>query len=173
LQAIHTPGHTKGSMSFKLQFDEINKAAAATTTTKTKTNINNHKSYLFTGDTLFIDGVGRPDLHNKAAEFAHNLFNSYHQKILKLPNETIILPAHFSSSFSHEKPISNSMKLIKEQMNLLSASEDKFVEFVTTSIPTQPMNYEKIISINNKMISCDKVEEKDIEAGPNSCGIRA
>jgi glyoxylase-like metal-dependent hydrolase (beta-lactamase superfamily II)/rhodanese-related sulfurtransferase len=140
LQAVHTPGHTKGSMSFKLQFDEINKPT---------TNVNNnHKSYLFTGDTLFIDGVGRPDLHNKVDEFAHNLFNSYHQTILNLPDETIVLPAHFNSSFSHEKPISNSIKSMKQQMNLLSASEDKFVKFVTASIPPQPMNYRKIISIN-------------------------
>jgi glyoxylase-like metal-dependent hydrolase (beta-lactamase superfamily II)/rhodanese-related sulfurtransferase len=163
LQAIHTPGHTNGSMSFKLQFDKIN---------NTKTNVNNHKSYLFTGDTLFIDGVGRPDLHNKADEFAHNLFNSYRQTILNLSDETIILPAHFSSSFSHEKPISNNIKSMKQQMNLLSLSEDKFVEFVAASIPPQPMNYRKIISINKKLIPCDKVEEKDIEAGPNSCGIR-
>lgn len=119
LKAIHTPGHTNGSMSFKIQFDEINKPT---------TNVNNHKSYLFTDDTLFIDGVGRPDLHNKADEFAHNLFNNYQQKILNLPDETVILPAHFSSSFSHEKPISNSIKTIKQQMNLFSASEDKFVE---------------------------------------------
>jgi glyoxylase-like metal-dependent hydrolase (beta-lactamase superfamily II)/rhodanese-related sulfurtransferase len=164
LHVIYTPGHTNGSMSFKLQLDEINKI---------KTSVNNHKSYLFTGDTLFIDGVGRPDLHNNADEFAHNLFNSYHQKILNLPDETTILPAHFSGSFSHEKPISNSINSIKQQMNLLSASENKFVEFVTSSIPPQPMNYRKIISINRKLISCDKVEEKDIEAGPNSCGIRA
>jgi glyoxylase-like metal-dependent hydrolase (beta-lactamase superfamily II) len=166
LQAVHTPGHTKGSMSFKLQFDEINKPT---------TNVNNnHKSYLFTGDTLFIDGVGRPDLHNKVDEFAHNLFNSYHQTILNLPDETIILPAHFSGSFSHEKPISNSIKSLKQQqMSLLSAPEDKFVKFVTANIPPQPMNYRKIISINKKLIPCDKVEEKDIEAGPNSCGIRA
>jgi hypothetical protein len=54
----------------------------------------------------------------------------------------------------------------------LSASKDEFVEFVTSSIPPQPINYRKIISINKKLIPCDKVEEKDIEVGPNSCGIK-
>jgi hypothetical protein len=58
-------------------------------------------------------------------------------------------------------------------MSLLSAPEDKFVRFVSTNIPPQPMNYEKILSINMIMTSCDTIEQKDIDTGPNSCGIRA
>lgn len=169
LEAIHTPGHTNGSISFRLQINEYGKIRDK----GDNIDRNNKRDYLFTGDTLFIDGVGRPDLHNKAEEFTRNLFNSYHQKILNLPDETLILPAHFSGSFSHEKSISNTIGSIKQKMNLLSASQQEFVKFVTASIPPQSMNYEKIISINKSMIPCDKVEQKDIEAGPNSCGIKA
>jgi glyoxylase-like metal-dependent hydrolase (beta-lactamase superfamily II)/rhodanese-related sulfurtransferase len=168
LEAIHTPGHTNGSISFKLQIENSKIRDKGD-----NLEGNNKRNYLFTGDTLFIDGVGRPDLHNKAEEFTYNLYNSYHQKILSLPDETLILPAHFSGSFSHEKPISNTINSIKQKMNLLSASQQEFVKFVTSSIPPQPMNYEKIISINKNMIPCDKVEQKDIEAEPNSCGIKA
>ncbi len=169
LEAIHTPGHTNGSISLKLQINESSRIRDK------GNNIykNKKRNYLFTGDTLFIDGVGRPDLHNKAEEFTRNLFKSYHQKILNLPDETLILPAHFSGSFSHEKPISDTIGSIKQKMNLLSASQQEFVKFVTASIPPQPMNYEKIISINKNMTPCDKVEQKDIEGGPNSCGIKA
>jgi glyoxylase-like metal-dependent hydrolase (beta-lactamase superfamily II)/rhodanese-related sulfurtransferase len=169
LEAIHTPGHTNGSISLNLQINENSKVRDK----GNKVDKNDKQNYLFTGDTLFIDGVGRPDLHNKAEEFTHNLYNSYHQKILKLPDDTLILPAHFSGSFSHGKPISNTVNSIKQKMNLLSASEQEFVKFVTASIPPQPMNYEKIISINKNLIPCNKVEQKDIEAGPNSCGIKA
>jgi glyoxylase-like metal-dependent hydrolase (beta-lactamase superfamily II)/rhodanese-related sulfurtransferase len=169
LEAIHTPGHTNGSISLKVQINEKSKIRDK----GNNIDKNNKRNYLFTGDTLFIDGVGRPDLHNKAEEFTRNLFNSYHQKILNLPDETLILPAHFSGSFSHEKPISDTIGLIKQKMNLLSASQQEFVKFVTASIPPQPMNYEKIISINKNMIPCDKVEQIDIEGGPNSCGIKA
>jgi glyoxylase-like metal-dependent hydrolase (beta-lactamase superfamily II)/rhodanese-related sulfurtransferase len=173
LEAIHTPGHTNGSMSFRLQ-NSINK----TKTTNSSNNVdkdNNHNNYLFTGDTLFVDGIGRPDLHNKAEEFTLNLFNTYHQKILNLPDETLILPAHFGGSFEHQKLISNTINSIKQKINLLSASEAEFIKFVigsTSSLP-QPMNYDKIISINKNMILCDTIEQKDIEAGPNACGIRA
>jgi glyoxylase-like metal-dependent hydrolase (beta-lactamase superfamily II)/rhodanese-related sulfurtransferase len=171
LEAIHTPGHTNGSMSFRVQ-NSINK-----TTINSSNNIdkdNNHNNYLFTGDTLFVDGIGRPDLHKKAEEFTRNLFNTYHQKILNLPDETLILPAHFGGTFEHQKLISNTINSIKQEMNLLSASEADFIKFVTGNSPlSQPMNYEEIISVNKNMILCDTIEQKDIEAGPNACGIRA
>jgi glyoxylase-like metal-dependent hydrolase (beta-lactamase superfamily II)/rhodanese-related sulfurtransferase len=174
LEAIHTPGHTNGSISFRLQ-NEIKKTK--TKTTNSSNNIDkdrNHNDYLFTGDTLFVDGIGRPDLHNKAEEFTRNLYNTYHQKILNLPDETLILPAHFSGSFEHQKLISNTINSMKQKMNLLSASEAEFIKFVTGStLSTQPMNYKKIISINKNMTLCDRIKQKDIEAGPNACGISA
>jgi glyoxylase-like metal-dependent hydrolase (beta-lactamase superfamily II)/rhodanese-related sulfurtransferase len=172
LEAIHTPGHTNGSMSFRLQ-SSTNKPATKNSINDINKD-NNHNNYLFTGDTLFVDGIGRPDLHNKAEEFTQNLFNTYQQKILNLPDETLILPAHFSGSFEHKKLISNTINSIKKEMNLLSASEVEFIKFVTGSTaPAQPMNYEEIISINKNMTLCDTIEQKDIEAGPNSCGISA
>jgi glyoxylase-like metal-dependent hydrolase (beta-lactamase superfamily II)/rhodanese-related sulfurtransferase len=168
LEAIHTPGHTNGSICLKLEVNGVTKKTDNTLESKK----DNSHIYLFTGDTLFVDGIGRPDLHNKAEEFTHNLYNSYQTKILNLPDETLILPAHFSTSFEHSKPIFSTIKSIKERLELLSISEDKFAKFVTTNLPPQPMNYEKIVSINKDMISCDSVE-CSIEAGPNSCGIRA
>jgi glyoxylase-like metal-dependent hydrolase (beta-lactamase superfamily II)/rhodanese-related sulfurtransferase len=170
LEAIHTPGHTNGSMCLKLQ---VNDVTETTDNDYESENDNKARIYLFTGDTLFVDGIGRPDLHNKAEEFTHNLYNSYQHKILNLPEKTLILPAHYSNAFEHSKPILSTIKSSKEAMSLLSAPEDKFVRFVSTNIPPQPMNYEKILSINMIMTSCDTIEQKDIDTGPNSCGIRA
>ena len=169
LEAIHTPGHTNGSMCFKLQDNDVTKR----TDDGHESQNNKTHIFLFTGDTLFVDGIGRPDLHNKAEEFTHDLYDSYHHKILDLPEKTLILPAHYGDAFEHSKPILSSIKSSKESMGLLSASEDEFVRYVTSSIPPQPMNYERILSINKPLTPCDMVEEKDIEAGPNSCGIRA
>jgi glyoxylase-like metal-dependent hydrolase (beta-lactamase superfamily II)/rhodanese-related sulfurtransferase len=170
LEAIHTPGHTNGSMCLKLQ---VNDVTETTDNGYESEKDNKARIYLFTGDTLFVDGIGRPDLHNKAEEFTHNLYNSYQHKMLNLPDKTLILPAHFSNTFEHSKPILSTIGSRKEAISLLSAPEDKFVKFVTTSIPPQPMNYEKILSINKLMTSCDSIEQNDIESGPNSCGIRA
>ena len=61
LQVIHTPGHTMGSISILLG-----------------------GKILFTGDTLFTNGVGRPDLRDKAPDFAAALYDSLHNKILNI-----------------------------------------------------------------------------------------
>jgi glyoxylase-like metal-dependent hydrolase (beta-lactamase superfamily II) len=120
---------------------------------------------------LFVDGVGRPDLHDKAPEFTDSLFNTYHHKILNLPDDTIILPAHFSAIFEHEKPVFVTLGSIRKKVKILSAPKDKFTKFIMNNIPAQPINYNKIIDINKNMIPCDTIKVSDLEAGPNSCGI--
>jgi glyoxylase-like metal-dependent hydrolase (beta-lactamase superfamily II)/rhodanese-related sulfurtransferase len=170
LETIYTPGHTNGSISFKLEINIDNFLKKyGNEDNQIKNGLS--KMFVFIGDTLFVDGVGRPDLHGKTDEFAHNLFNTYQQKILILPDEAIILPSHYSGIVEHERPIYDTVKNIKQNINLLSASENDFVKFVNENIPPRPMNYDRIISINKQLISCDKIEQNDIEVGPNACGI--
>lgn len=159
LTAIHTPGHTEGSLCFELNLDpETGK-----------------KNYLFTGDTLFVNGVGRPDLHDKAREFATNLYNTYQDRILKYPDATVILPAHFdpnSITVKHGQLIMDTIGSVKRKVKLLSLPKGQFVEFMVSSVPPRPANYEKIIQINRQLIPCDRIGMGDLEAGPNSCAIR-
>ncbi len=168
LEAIHTPGHTNGSISLKIQKKIDNVVEDGNYPIKKNQNNN---LYIFVGDTIFVNGIGRPDLHNKTEEFARMLFKTYHQKILNLPKETIVLPAHYSDAFEHEKPIYETIKSIYQNIDLLSVPEAEFVKFVTDNIPPRPTNYEKITLANKQMISCDEIEQKDIESGPNACGI--
>jgi glyoxylase-like metal-dependent hydrolase (beta-lactamase superfamily II)/rhodanese-related sulfurtransferase len=170
LEAVYTPGHTSGSISFKLEITTDNFLQKSR---NEDNQINNslNKMFVFVGDTLFINGVGRPDLHGKTDEFAHKLFNTYQQKVLILPDEAIILPSHHSGIFEHKKPIYDTIKSIKQKINLLSASENDFVKYINKNIPPHPMNHDTIISINKQLIACDKIEQNDIEMGPNACGI--
>jgi glyoxylase-like metal-dependent hydrolase (beta-lactamase superfamily II)/rhodanese-related sulfurtransferase len=170
LEAVYTPGHTNGSISFKLEIITDNFLKRnRNEDDQIKYGLN--KMFVFVGDTIFINGVGRPDLHGKTDEFAHKLFNTYQQKVLILPDEAIILPSHYSGIFEHEKPIYDTVKSIKQKTNLLSASENDFVKFINENIPPHPTNYDRIISINKQLIACDKIEQNDIEVGPNACGI--
>lgn len=181
LEAIHTPGHTDGSMSYLLK---------VRTVTQEKDMIKQHNSggnfdendgeddgnsdfYLFTGDTIFVNGVGRPDLHNKSEDHTNKLYHTYHEVIFKLPGKTIILPAHYSSAFEHEKPVLDSLGAIKQKLTPMIDSKNKFIDFVTANIPPHPMNYEKIVYLNKNLTSCDRVNQADLESGPNSCGIKA
>jgi hypothetical protein len=118
-----------------------------------------------------VDGIGRPDLHNKAVEYANNLYTTFKEKILNLSDKTIILPAHYSKSFAHEKPVFNTLGSIKKEIRFLSLSRDEFISSVSSSIPAQPINYKTIIHMNKNGTLCDKVQIQDLEAGPNLCGI--
>src|SRR6266487_4938229 len=168
LKAIHTPGHTNGSMSFLISNhnDTDNKES-------------NDKDviqycYLFSGDTLFVDSVGRPDLREEARKFAGMLYKTYHQKIVPLPENTVVLPAHFNGSsitLKHAVPISGTVGSLKKNIKILSMPEDEFVHLVTDTLPSRPMNYKTIIDINKKILPYDEIEMPDLEAGPNSCAV--
>jgi glyoxylase-like metal-dependent hydrolase (beta-lactamase superfamily II)/rhodanese-related sulfurtransferase len=162
LMAIHTPGHTEGSMSFVLKLDNEEEEE--------------QKHYcLFTGDTLFVNAVGRPDLHNKAREFATKLYDTYQSKILEYRDDTIVLPAHFdtdSIAVKHNELIFETIGSIKRKVKLLSIPKNDFIEFMVSSVTPRPANYEKIIEINKELIPCDRINMGDLEEGPNSCAIR-
>ena len=165
LRAIHTPGHTNGSMSFIIEY-----------TPTDNNNINNNPvhSYLFTGDTLFVDGVGRPDLRDEAKKFAELLYDTYHKKILQLPDTTVVLPAHFngtSIALKHTVPILETLGTIKKRVKLLSMNKEEFIDYIADTLQPRPGNYKTIISINKKMLPYDEIEMADLEAGPNSCAI--
>ena len=169
LKSIYTPGHTNGSMSFLLDYSISNN--------NMNNDINDNNptySYLFTGDTLFVDGVGRPDLRDQSLKFAELLFNTYHQKILKLDDDTKILPAHFngtSVTLKHTVPIYETIGAIKKKIKLLSMDKNEFIKYITDTVPPRPMNYKTIVSINKKLLPYDEIEMPDLEAGPNSCMI--
>jgi glyoxylase-like metal-dependent hydrolase (beta-lactamase superfamily II) len=169
LRAIHTPGHTNGSMSFILEY--------STNYNNNNNNVNDKNptnSYLFTGDTLFVDGVGRPDLRDQTKKFAELLYNTYHKKILQLPDDTIVLPAHFngtSIALKHTVPILETLGTIKKRVKLLSMTKDEFIDYIADTVQPRPGNYRTIISINKKMLLQDEIEMADLEAGPNSCAI--
>ena len=159
LDVIHTPGHTIGSMSFKL--DALSDG-------------NEHgkrDTFLFSGDTLFVDGIGRPDLHDKVDEFSRTLFLTY-KKLASLPDNAIVLPSHYSKSMKHEDPIFKTIGEIKACLKAFRMDEDEFINYVASSIPPQPMNYKRILRLNKDLLLCNNLHLDDLEAGPNSCVIQ-
>ena len=170
LRAIYTPGHTNGSMSFLIEY---------TPSDNNKNNINDKNltySYLFTGDTLFVDGVGRPDLRDQSVKFAELLYDTYNKKILQLDDDTVILPAHFngtSIALKHTVPILETLGTIKKKIKFLSMDRKEFIQYINDTVPPRPMNYRTIISINKQMLPYDEIEMPDLEAGPNSCMVSA
>jgi hydroxyacylglutathione hydrolase len=131
LQVLETPGHTIESISI-LVFDlQQNRA----------------KPYaVLTGDTLFIGDVGRPDLRATlgwtASELGTHLYDSLHNKLLVLPGETLIYPAHGAGSLCGKHLSSDTVSSLGEQRRsnyaLQPMSKEEFVRLVTADQPEAP-----------------------------------
>ena len=120
IRSMYTPGHTSDSYSFLLD------------------------NYLFTGDTLLINGTGRTDFQNGSSKDAYNsLFNN----LLKLPEETLVYPGHdyngkFSSTIGNEK---------KFNPRLQVKSVDEYVDIMSKLNLAKPKMIETNVSRNIKL----------------------
>jgi len=150
LQVIHTPGHTMGSISLLLG-----------------------SKILFSGDTLFTDGVGRPDLRDKAPDFAAALYNSLHNKILNLDENIVVYPAHLEKNIKIGEFRPPTLAKIKgSNRSLLFMDKDRFIQKITVTLLPTPRSYKEIMSVNkNNTILSSVSQIHELEIGPNRCSI--
>ncbi len=150
LTALRTPGHTPESTCYLL-----------------------NNTILFTGDTLFPTGVGRPDLHADEQETRARSSSLYHSlnKLLALPSETLVLPGHTSQPVPFDgEPVGARLSEIDEHVGLLHATRTKFVETLLSLLPPTPPNYERITRLNEAGLFPDH-DVIELEAGANRCAI--
>lgn len=150
LAAIQTAGHTPESTTYLLD-----------------------GTIAFTGDTLFLTAVGRPDLHgspDKAAAHAHVLYASL-QRLLRLPLDTLVLPGHTSAPVAFDgRPILATLAEVKAQAELLQMDETAFVTALLQRIPQTPPNHRRIVELNEAgTLPASDVTE--LEAGANRCAV--
>lgn len=140
IKVLHTPGHTPESSCYLL-YDEVGKPHA-----------------VFTGDTLFIGDVGRPDLAvNKnltQEDLAGMLYNSLNTKIKTLPDEVLVYPAHGAGSACGKKISNESYSTIgtqkKSNYALLIADKREFIEALTHDLDAPPKYFFMDALINKK-----------------------
>jgi len=134
LKILETPGHTPEAISILLfDLDQSETAPHA----------------VLTGDTLFIGDVGRPDLFASvgmsAKELAGALYESLHSKLLPLPNDTLVYPAHGAGSMcgKHLSPETFSTLGTQRRDNyaLQPMRKEDFVELVTSNQPEVPLYF--------------------------------
>ncbi len=149
VSAVSVPGHTEGSTMYQL--GEV---------------------CVFTGDTLFLESVGRPDLADQAAEFAENLYRSLHERILPLADETLVFPAHYGTVVDvvAGSLVTRTLGELRRNLPALALSQDDFVAWAVANVKDRPPNYQRIVRINAGIEVADETAA-EMEAGPNRCAI--
>jgi hydroxyacylglutathione hydrolase len=141
LKVLETPGHTPESISilvYDLNADE------------------NQPYAVLTGDTLFIGDVGRPDLRAalgwSAAQLGSLLFDSLHSKLLPLPDQSLVYPAHGAGSLCGKSLSKETVSTMGEQRRtnyaLQPMSKEAFLQVVTADQPEAPayFNYDAVLN---------------------------
>lgn len=151
VEAVHTPGHTEGSVTYRL---------------------GDH--FALTGDFIFVKSVGRPDLGGKTEEWTGVLWSSLVDAKRSWPGGLRIYPAHYGSAA--ERRGDNSVgarfeELCRDNEPLAINDPDSFRAWVMERAGKFPAQYRRIKAINLGLETVDDVEAEELEAGKNECAL--
>lgn len=150
LEAIATPGHTGESTCYRLQ-----------------------DALLLTGDTLFVNAVGRPDLERGdagASSAAHALYRTLRDRLGVLPQGLRIFPCHDSRPVPLDGvPIGTTLGEALRNASTIAADEEAFASTIVESLQPKPPNFRFVIAVNEGKAGLEGIDPLDLEAGPNRC----
>ena len=155
LEAVHIPGHTLGLVALRID-----------------------DRYLFTGDSICIGSIARPDLGGKAETWAP-LHGRSLRKLAALPGRIVVLPGHFSSlSEANETGLfAASLDELKQRnpgLQLLAReTEEGFVRYLLENLPPFMPEYVNIKRVNAGLLAPSEDEASQLELGKNVCGLAA
>ena len=152
VHALYSPGHTIGSTSLIVD-----------------------GRFLLTGDILFIDSIGRPDLAGLAEDWVGDLRETLYARYRELAEDLIVLPAHFMilDELNEDGTAAKRLgDLFKENHGLNIEDEAEFRRTVTENLPPQPNSHELIRQVNMGRMTPDPDEQTEMEIGPNRCAVR-
>ncbi|AYQ33501.1 rhodanese-like domain-containing protein [Runella sp. SP2] len=155
-KVLHTPGHTMESTCYLL-IDE-----------------NGQEKALFSGDTLFIGDVGRPDLAQKSDltinDLAGHLYDSLRNKVMTLPDDVVVYPAHGAGSACGKNMSKETTDLLGNQKKFNYAlranmTKEEFIEEVTNGLAKPPQYFPQNVKMNKEGYeSIDVVMERGAQA---------
>lgn len=150
--AIATPGHTPGSSSLLI-----------------------NDRYFLSGDTIFVQSVGRPDLGGKARDWAGDLFETLYARLGDLKDDVLVLPAHYSSpdEIREQGLVAEHLGRIRAENEALHVGDrEQFVEYVLSDLPEQPASYEVMRRVNKGYEPADEARATELEIGANRCAAK-
>ena len=146
---LDTPGHTPGSTSLFVG-----------------------DAFLLTGDTLFVDDVGRPDLGGQAAGWARDLHQTLHERLRPLGDAVVVLPAHASVVAAGPLGVvSGTLGDLRRRNRAMQLDLDAFVREAEHAAGSAPPEYARIRAINLGRESAAETELAELELGKNQCAL--
>lgn len=154
VKALHTPGHTPGSTCYLID-----------------------NKYLVSGDTIFIDSIGRPDLGGQAEAWSKYLFRTLNDTIKKLAPTIQVLPAHWMD-WSEARPdlafAASLDAIIKRNISIFAIdNEAAFYAFIKENMRPQPPEYAIIREINAGLREETDEKQEILDLGKNECAASA
>ena len=152
LAMLATPGHTPDALSYLVG-----------------------GRYLLSGDTLFVGGVGRPDLGDHALAWGRELFRTLHERLAHLPDTTLVLPAHTSGAaeVGLDGVVSRRLGELRGLPELRIASPEEFARTIAASVTPPPPSYARIVAANLDPGIVVAEEAAAWETGANHCAVSA
>ncbi len=152
LETLHIPGHTLGNAAFLWD-----------------------GKVLFTGDSIFIESIARPDLGGHGETWAPLHYASL-RRLLELPAATMVLPAHFSGLGEAGNGglfVATLGELTRDNEGLRMAqkSEEEFVAYILASLPKFPDEYVEIKRVNAGLLEVGESKASELELGKNICAL--
>ncbi len=151
IKIMYSPGHTIGSTSLIIDH-----------------------TYFFTGDILFIDSIGRPDLAGEAGEWAFDLRSTLYNTYQDVAKEVTVLPAHFGTieELNNNGSVAKTFDEILERNTSMNIKDtEQFHALVSENLPEQPNSFVDIRQTNMGKVTPTSEEQHEMEIGPNRCAI--
>ena len=157
IEALAAPGHTTEMVAYRVGNEAV-----------------------LTGDSLFLDSVGRTELEfgeEGAEKGARMQYETLHETLLELPAELTVLPGHVTvnndGTYANASPgelVGASLDEVRNQLDLADLDEEAFVERMVENVPEKPDNYETVIAINRGQETVESsTEATTLETGANNC----
>jgi len=164
VQVVASPGHTTGGVSLRVG------------------------DVLLCGDTLFVDGVARPDLEpaaegavddegveTVAREHARNLHRTLTERFARLDDDTVVAPGHYADGAERAPDGSYTARLgaLRDRLWAFDTDRETFVARVVDEVGPRPANDERIVAVNLGRETAGDEEAFELELGPNNCAVAA
>jgi len=153
VHVLFSPGHTPGSTMFVID-----------------------RSYIVSGDIIFIKSIGRPDLGGKIEEWSDELYRTI-TKISSMEDSYFVLPGHFIdwSEANDELNFTQSLGQVREKNKSIYSidNEADFLQFIQSNMREQPPEYAKIRLVNANLEIVDDEKAEILDLGKNECAASA